>query len=109
LGRPHRRHARGEGLLQQPHVARDGDEVVAERHELRALPRIDADKPVRVRRFPIESERWQKLVDRLLRLAGVDAQVAVRPPRELREILARLGIPARQGNVRLPPLPPLWR
>ena len=27
----------------------------------------------------------------------------------LRETLARFGIVARPGNVRLPPLPPLWR
>jgi protease-4 len=30
-------------------------------------------------------------------------------PREVREALAKFGIAARPGNVRLPPLPPLWR
>jgi protease IV len=33
----------------------------------------------------------------------------VRAPREVRDTLARLGIVARPGNVRLPPMPPLWR
>ena len=33
----------------------------------------------------------------------------VRAPREVRETLARFGIVGRPGNVRLPPLPPLWR
>ena len=33
----------------------------------------------------------------------------VRAPREVRDTLARFGIVARPGNVRLPPLPPLWR
>jgi protease-4 len=27
----------------------------------------------------------------------------------VRETLARFGVVARPGNVRLPPLPPLWR
>ena len=71
---------------------------------------IDDARSVQVRRFPPESERWQKVLDRLLRLAGLDAQApAIRAPREVRETLARFGIAARPGNVRLPPLPPLWR
>jgi protease IV len=70
---------------------------------------IDQGQPIRVRRFPAENDRWQKLMDRVLRLASLDAQApSIRAPREIREALARLGI-ARQGNVRLPPLPPLWR
>jgi protease-4 len=49
-------------------------------------------------------------MDRLLRLAGIDAQgPTVSVPREVRETLARFGIVAHPGNVRLPPLPPLWR
>ena len=40
---PDRRDARGEGLLQQPDVARDRDEVVAELHELGGLPGIDGE------------------------------------------------------------------
>ena len=71
---------------------------------------IDEGQPIRVRRFPAESDRLQKIIDRVLRLAGADARgPMIRTPREIREALARLGISARQGNVRLPPLPPLWR
>src|SRR5689334_3514131 len=70
---------------------------------------IDQGQPIRVRRFPVENDRWQRLMDRVLRLASLDAQApSIRAPREIREALARLGI-ARQGNVRLPPMPPLWR
>jgi protease-4 len=71
---------------------------------------IDDARSVQVRRFPPENERWQKVMDRLMRLAGLDARApAVRAPREVRETLARFGIAARPGNARLPPLPPLWR
>jgi protease-4 len=71
---------------------------------------IDAAHAVELRSFPPESDRWQKVIERLLRLAGLDAEgPSVRAPREVREALARFGIVARPGNVRLPPLPPLWR
>ena len=71
---------------------------------------IDESRQVELRAYPPESDRWQKVVDRLLRLAGIDAQApTVRAPREVRDTLARFGIVARPGNVRLPPLPPLWR
>ena len=71
---------------------------------------IDEAQPIRVRRFPAEDDRWQKIVDRVMRLAGVDARgPTIRAPREIREALARFGIAGRPGNVRLPPLPPLWR
>jgi len=71
---------------------------------------IDESRQVELRTYPPESDRWQKVVDRLLRLAGIDAQgPTVRAPREVRDTLARFGIVARPGNVRLPPLPPLWR
>jgi protease IV len=71
---------------------------------------IDEGRSVQVRRFPPESERWQKIADRLLRLAGLDAKApTIRAPREMREAFARFGIAGRPGNVRLPPLPPLWR
>lgn len=71
---------------------------------------IDEARQVELRAYPPESDRWQKVVDRLLRLAGIDAQgPTVRAPREVRDTLARFGIVARPGNVRLPPLPPLWR
>jgi protease IV len=71
---------------------------------------IDDARSVQVRRFPAESERWQKIADRLLKLAGLDARAPmIHAPREVRETLARFGIAAHPGNVRLPPLPPLWR
>jgi protease-4 len=71
---------------------------------------IDEAKSVELRRYPPESDRWQKLVDRVLRLAGLDSDMtSVRAPREVREALLRFGIVGRPGNVRLPPMPPLWR
>ncbi|MGE3650729.1 MAG: signal peptide peptidase SppA [Reyranellaceae bacterium] len=71
---------------------------------------IDESRQVELHAYPPESDRWQKVVDRLLRLAGIDADgPTVRAPREVRDTLARFGIVARPGNVRLPPLPPLWR
>jgi len=71
---------------------------------------IDESRQVELRPYPPESDRWQKVVERLLRLAGIDAAgPTVRAPREVRDTLARFGIVARPGNVRLPPLPPLWR
>ena len=71
---------------------------------------IDESSPVELRRFPGEQDRWERIVDRLLHLGGIDARGPVlRAPREVREALAQLGIVARPGNVRLPPLPPLWR
>jgi protease-4 len=71
---------------------------------------IDESRQVELHAYPPESDRWQKVVDRLLKLAGIDAQgPTVRAPREVRDTLARFGIVARPGNVRLPPMPPLWR
>jgi protease IV len=71
---------------------------------------IDESRQVELRAYPPDSDRWQKVVDRVLRLAGIDAAgPTVRAPREVRDTLARFGIVARPGNVRLPPLPPLWR
>jgi protease-4 len=71
---------------------------------------IDESKSIELRRYPPESDRWQKLVDRVLRLAGLDSDMtSVRAPREVREALLRFGIVGRPGNVRLPPMPPLWR
>ncbi|TAJ37426.1 MAG: peptidase S46 [Reyranella sp.] len=71
---------------------------------------IDETRQVEIRRYPDEHDRWQRLFDRLFRMTGVDAGgPTVRAPREVREALARMGIVARPGNVRLPPLPPLWR
>jgi protease-4 len=71
---------------------------------------IDESRQVELRAYPPDTDRWQKVVQRVLRLAGVDAAgPTVRAPREVRDTLARFGIVARPGNVRLPPLPPLWR
>ena len=76
----------------------------------RAKAGLDPSRPVELRPFPAEGDRWQKLVDRVLRVVGLDASgPSVRAPREVRDALSRLGIVARPGNVRLPPLPPLWR
>lgn len=71
---------------------------------------IDETRQIEIHRFPDDHDRWQRIVDRLFRLAGVDASgPTIRAPREIREALAQMGIVARPGNVRLPPLPPLWR
>lgn len=71
---------------------------------------IDESRQVELHAYPPDSDRWQRVVDRLLRLAGIDADgPTVRAPREVRDALGRFGIVARPGNVRLPPLPPLWR
>ena len=71
---------------------------------------IDESRGIEIRRYPIEGDRWQKVIDRVLRLTGIDVRgPQVRAPREVRETLARFGVVARPGNVRLPPLPPLWR
>jgi protease-4 len=71
---------------------------------------IDESRSIRIRRFPADGDRWQKIVDRVMRLVGMDARApTIRAPREIREALARFGISARPGNVRLPPLPPLWK
>ena len=70
---------------------------------------IDETRQVEVHRYPDEQDRWHRVVDRLFKLAGVTAGPTMRAPPEVREALARLGIVARPGNVRLPPLPPLWR
>jgi protease-4 len=70
---------------------------------------IDASKPIELRSFPAESNTLQRIATRLMRLADVTAKgPEVRVPRELRDLLAKFGIAARPGNVRLPPLPPLW-
>ena len=70
---------------------------------------IDESRGIEIRRYPIEGDRWQKVIDRVLRLTGIDVRgPQVRAPREVRETLARFGVVARPGNVRLPPLPPLW-
>jgi len=70
---------------------------------------IDETRQVEIHLYPDEQDRWHRIVDRLFKLAGVTAGPTMRAPREVREALARLGVVARPGNVRLPPLPPLWR
>ena len=71
---------------------------------------IAQNATIELRRFPLEGNRWQKLLDRAMRLTGTEMTAPqLRLPREMRDALARLGIAARPGNVRLPPLPPLWR
>ena len=71
---------------------------------------IDESKPIELRPFPGESSPFQRIAGRLLRLADMAASgPEVRAPRELRDLMAKFGIAAHPGNVRLPPLPPLWR
>ena len=71
---------------------------------------IDEGQPIRVRRFPVEDDRLLKVIDRVLKLVGVETRTpAISAPREIRDVLARFGLAGRPGNVRLPPLPPLWR
>ena len=72
---------------------------------------IDEKAAISVQRFPAETSPLQRLIDRALQYVGVDEARApsLRAPRELREALARIGVSLHPGNVRLPPLPPLWR
>jgi protease-4 len=77
----------------------------------RAKAGIDETRPIELRRFPADSDRLSKLIDRVFQLTGLDSTrgPSIKAPREVRDALARVGIVARPGNVRLPPLPPLWR
>ncbi|WP_428681122.1 signal peptide peptidase SppA [Reyranella sp.] len=70
---------------------------------------IDEGRKVEIRRYPDETDRFQRLIDRVFKLAGVTASPNLAMPREVREALAKFGVATRPGNVRLPPLPPLWR
>lgn len=70
---------------------------------------IGEGRKVEIRRYPDESDRLQRFIDRLFKLAGVTASPNLAIPREVREALAKFGVATRPGNVRLPPLPPLWR
>jgi len=71
---------------------------------------IDEAKPIEIRRFPAGGDRWQRLLDKAMKLAGIEAKgPQIRAPKEVRDALALVGVYSRPGNVRLPPLPPLWR
>jgi protease-4 len=72
---------------------------------------IDEQAAISVQRFPAETSPLQRLIDRALQYVGVDEArgPSLRAPREIREALARVGVVMHPGNVRLPPLPPLWR
>lgn len=70
---------------------------------------IEETKRIEIRRYPDETDRWQRMLEKLLHIANVDAGPTIGLPREVRETLARLGVTLHPGNVRLPPLPPLWR
>ena len=70
---------------------------------------IEESKRIEVRRYPDELDRWQRVIEKLFQMASIHAGSTVRLPREVRETLARFGVTLRPGNVRLPPLPPLWR
>jgi protease IV len=68
---------------------------------------IDDVRTVELRRFPAEEDRWQKLIERLIGMSSIGTRTQA--SREVRELMARFGIATHPGNVRLPPLPPLWR
>ncbi len=70
---------------------------------------IDEGRKVEIRRYPDDGDRFQRIVDRVFKMAGVSTAPTMSMPREVRDALARFGVAARPGNVRLPPLPPLWR
>jgi protease-4 len=70
---------------------------------------IGEGRKVEIRRYPDEGDRWQRMIDRLFKLSGVSSAPGMGMPREVREALAKFGVATRPGNVRLPPLPPLWR
>lgn len=70
---------------------------------------IDEGRKVEIRRYPDDGDRLQRVLDHLFKLAGVSTAPSLGMPREVREALAKFGVAARPGNVRLPPLPPLWR
>jgi protease-4 len=70
---------------------------------------IDEGRKVEIRRYPDDGDRLQRVIDRLFKLAGVSLAPSMSMPPEVREALAKFGVAARPGNVRLPPLPPLWR
>jgi protease-4 len=70
---------------------------------------IGEGRKVEIRRYPDDGDRFQRLIDRMFKLAGVTASPNMAMPREVREALAKFGVATRPGNVRLPPLPPLWR
>jgi protease-4 len=71
---------------------------------------LASEQHVELQRFPLERNRLQRIIERLIRLTGLDARgPQIRAPREVRDVLAKIGLSTRPGNVRLPPLPPLWR
>lgn len=70
---------------------------------------IDETRTIEIRRYPDETDRWQRVIDRLFKLTGLTTAPSMSMPREVREALAKFGVATRPGNVRLPPLPPLWR
>lgn len=70
---------------------------------------IDETRTIEIRRYPDETDRWQRVIDRLFKLTGLTTAPSMAMPREVRETLAKFGVATRPGNVRLPPLPPLWR
>jgi protease-4 len=70
---------------------------------------IDEGRKVEIRRYPDDGDRFQRILDRVFKMAGVSTAPTMSMPREVRDALAKFGVAARPGNVRLPPLPPLWR
>lgn len=72
---------------------------------------IDADRDVRIRRYPVEKEPLERLLD-LVFSGGKPPRVttsANATARALTQQLGALGLYWRADAMRLPPLPPLWR
>mgnify|MGYP003342657637 CR=1 FL=1 len=76
---------------------------------------IAQNATIELRRFPLEGNRWQKLLDRAMRLTGTEMTAPqLRLPREMRDALARdqaaqealAREPMVQGPAQTGPLPP---
>src|SRR4029453_11908517 len=73
-------------------------------HSAKAKGGLDESRQVDLRAYPPDSDRWQKVVDRLLRLAGIDARGPTGPaPPRVRDTLPPFPPPPPPGQP--PPAP----